>query len=152
MSENSTGPRNGPSSVALHVVTGGRVRAVISSCQPSPAKTSLRRPWAPQMPPTTPSKQQRERRGGGAMVSTQHRWYPRAKPASARRRYGRACDVLCHPDRGLRRQHDAELAYPDAVRLHGDEQVQQHRIVRQLGALHVEVVLGEADRMEPELV
>ena len=61
-------------------------------------------------------------------------------------------DVLGDPDRVVRREHDAELSDPDALGLHGDEQVEEHRVVRQLEALDVEVVLGEADRVVAELV
>ena len=52
-------------------------------------------------------------------------------------------DVLGDPDRVRRRQHDAELADADALGLHGDVEVEQHRVVGDLEALDVEVVLGE---------
>ena len=59
-------------------------------------------------------------------------------------------DVLGDADRVLGGQHDAELADPDALGLHPDEEVEQHGIGRQLEALDVEVVLGEADRVVAE--
>jgi hypothetical protein len=49
-------------------------------------------------------------------------------------------------------EHDPELADANARGLHGHEQVEQHRVVGQLEALHVEVVLGEADRVVADLV
>ena len=61
-------------------------------------------------------------------------------------------DVLGDPDRVPRRQHDAQLPHPDVLRLHADEQVEQHRVVREFEALDVEVVLGEADRVVAEVV
>ena len=61
-------------------------------------------------------------------------------------------DVLGDPDRVAGREHDAELAHADALRLQADEQIEEHRIVRQLEALDVEVVLGEADRVVAEIV
>ena len=61
-------------------------------------------------------------------------------------------DVLGDPDRIPRRQHDAQLADPYVLRLHADEQVEQHRVVRELEAFDVEVVLGEADRVVAEIV
>ena len=50
------------------------------------------------------------------------------------------------------RQHDAELADADALGLHREVEVEQHRIVGELEALDVEVMLGEADRIVAELV
>ena len=61
-------------------------------------------------------------------------------------------DVLGDADRVGRRQHDAELADADALGLHGDVEVEQDGIVRDLEALDVEVVLGEADRVVAEVV
>jgi len=61
-------------------------------------------------------------------------------------------DVLGHPDRVRRRQHDAELADLDALGLHGDVEVEQHRVVGDLEALDVEVVLGEGDRLVAQLI
>ena len=59
-------------------------------------------------------------------------------------------DVLGDADRVLGGEHDAELADADALRLHPDEEVEQHGIGRQLEALDVEVVLGEAHRIVAE--
>ena len=61
-------------------------------------------------------------------------------------------DVLGHADRVGGRQHDAELADADALGLHGDVEVEQHRVVGDLEALDVEVVLGEGDRVVAEIV
>ena len=61
-------------------------------------------------------------------------------------------DVLGDADRVRRRQHDAELADPDALGLHREVEVEQHRIVGDLEALDVEMMLGEADRVVAELV
>ena len=49
-------------------------------------------------------------------------------------------------------KHDAELADAQAPRLHRDEEVEQDRVVRELEALDVEVMLGEADRVVAEVV
>ena len=49
-------------------------------------------------------------------------------------------------DRVRRRQHDAELADADALGLHREIEVEQHRIVGNLETLDVEVMLGEAAR------
>ena len=40
----------------------------------------------------------------------------------------------------------------DPLGLHRDEEVEQHRVVRELEALDVEVMLGEADRVVAEVV
>jgi hypothetical protein len=61
-------------------------------------------------------------------------------------------DVLGHPDRVLRRQHDAELTDAQPLGLHADEEIQQDRVVGQLEALDVKVMLGEADRVVEQLV
>jgi hypothetical protein len=61
-------------------------------------------------------------------------------------------DVLGDADRVRGRQHDAELADADALRLHRRPEVEQHRVVRELEPLDVEVVLGEADRVVAEIV
>jgi len=52
-------------------------------------------------------------------------------------------DVLRHAERIARRQHDAELADPHALRPHRDVEIEEHRVVRDLEPLDVEVVLGE---------
>ncbi len=61
-------------------------------------------------------------------------------------------DVLGDADRVARRQHDAELTDAQAPGLHRDEEVEQHGVVRELEALDVEVMLGEADRVVAEVV
>ena len=61
-------------------------------------------------------------------------------------------DVFGDADRVGGRQHDAELADPDALGLHGEVEIEQHRIVRELEALDVEVMLGEAHRIVAQLV
>ena len=61
-------------------------------------------------------------------------------------------DVLGHPDGVLGRQHDAELPHSDPLGLHPHEEVEQDGVVGYLEALDVEVVLGERDRVVPELV
>ena len=55
-------------------------------------------------------------------------------------------------DRAMSAMTDAELADPQPLRLQPHVQVEQHRVVRQLEPLGVEVVLGEADRVVTELV
>ena len=49
-------------------------------------------------------------------------------------------------------KHDAELADADALRLHRDVEVEQHRVVGQLEAFDVKMMLGEADRVVAEIV
>src|SRR6185312_16485689 len=49
-------------------------------------------------------------------------------------------------------QHDAELADADPLGLHREVEVEQHRIVRELEALDVEVMLGEGNRVVAEFV
>ena len=61
-------------------------------------------------------------------------------------------DVFGDADRIAGRQHDAELADADALGLHREVEVEQHRIVGELEALDVEVMLGEAHRIVAELV
>jgi hypothetical protein len=61
-------------------------------------------------------------------------------------------DVLGHPDRVRRGQHDPQLADADALGLHREVKVEQHRVVGQLETLDVEMVLGEADRVVAKLV
>jgi hypothetical protein len=56
-------------------------------------------------------------------------------------------DILGDADRIVGGQHDAELTDADALGLHGDVEIEQHRVVGELEALDVEVVLGEADRV-----
>ena len=54
-------------------------------------------------------------------------------------------DVFGDADRIVRRQHDSELADADALGLHREIEVEQHRVVGELEALDVEVMLGEAE-------
>jgi hypothetical protein len=61
-------------------------------------------------------------------------------------------DVLGDADRVVRGQDDAELPDAEALGLHADEEVEQHGVVRELEALDVEVVLGEAHRVVAEVV
>src|SRR5471032_2577484 len=61
-------------------------------------------------------------------------------------------DVFGDADRIGGRQHDAELPHANALGLHREVEVEQHRIVRELEALDVEVVLGEGNRVVAELV
>ena len=61
-------------------------------------------------------------------------------------------DVLGDADRVGRRQHDAELADADALGLHREVQIEQHRVVGDLEPLDVEMVFGEADRVVAEVV
>jgi hypothetical protein len=61
-------------------------------------------------------------------------------------------DVLGDPDRVRGRQHDAELADADALGLHREIEIEQHRVVGQLEAFDVEMMLGEADRVVAERV
>ena len=61
-------------------------------------------------------------------------------------------DVFGDADRIAGRQDDAELADADALGLHREVEVEQHRIVGELEALDVEVMLGEAHRIVAELV
>ena len=61
-------------------------------------------------------------------------------------------DVFGDAQRVLRRQHDAELADADALRLHRDVEVEQHGVVREFEPLDVEVVLRERDRVVAERV
>jgi hypothetical protein len=42
----------------------------------------------------------------------------------------------------VRRQHDAELPDADPLGLHGDEEIEQHRVVGDLEAFDVEVPSG----------
>jgi hypothetical protein len=60
--------------------------------------------------------------------------------------------VFCHPDRIVGRQHDPKLSHPQPAGLHADKQVQQHRIVGKLESLRMEMVLGKAHRVVPEIV
>ena len=50
------------------------------------------------------------------------------------------------------RQHDTQLTDAQALGLHPDIEVEQHRVVGHLEALGVEVMLGEADRVVAEIV
>jgi hypothetical protein len=61
-------------------------------------------------------------------------------------------DVLGDADGVGGRQHDAELTHLDALRLHGDVEIEQHRIVGDLEALDMEMVLGEAHGLVAEVV
>ena len=61
-------------------------------------------------------------------------------------------DVLGDAERIVGGQHDAELADADALGLHGEVEIEQHRVVGELEAFDVEVMLGEADRVVAELV
>ena len=53
-------------------------------------------------------------------------------------------DILGDADRVGGRQHDTELTDTDALGLHREVEVQQHRVVGKLKTLDVEMVLGKA--------
>ena len=61
-------------------------------------------------------------------------------------------DVFRDADRVLGGEHDAKLPDPDALGPHADEEVEQHRVVGELEALQVKMVLGKADGVVAELV
>ena len=61
-------------------------------------------------------------------------------------------DVLGHPDRVCRRQHDAELADPDAPGLHREVEIEQHRVLGDLESFDMEMMLGEADGVVSEFI
>ena len=61
-------------------------------------------------------------------------------------------DVLGDANRILRRQHEAELPDADPFGLHRQVEVEHDRVGRDLEALDVEVVLGEADRVVAQRV
>ena len=61
-------------------------------------------------------------------------------------------NILGDSDRIGRGQHDAQLADADPFRLHGEIQIEQHRVVGNLEALDVEMMFGEADRVVAEVV
>ena len=61
-------------------------------------------------------------------------------------------DVLGHANRIVGRQHDSELSDAQAPGLHPDIEVEQDRVVGNLEAFGVEVMLGEADRVVAEVV
>ena len=49
-------------------------------------------------------------------------------------------------------QDDAELADANALGLHREVEIEEHRVVRKLEALDVEVMLGKRNRIVAELV
>ena len=51
-------------------------------------------------------------------------------------------DVFGDADRVVRRQRDAELPDADPLGLHGDEEIEQYRILGDLEAFDVEVPSG----------
>ena len=61
-------------------------------------------------------------------------------------------DVFGDAQRVLRRQYDAELADTDALRVQRDEEVQHHRVVRDLEPFDVEVMLRERDGVIAERI
>ncbi len=61
-------------------------------------------------------------------------------------------DILRHADRVLCRQDYTELPDANAPGLHRDVEVEHHGIVRELHALDLKMMLGEADRIIAEVV
>ncbi len=98
-------------------------------------------------------------RAVNAVRLLRHDIYPAPLVAAREPRIGAAAghvvehgDVFGHADRVRRRQHDAELSDPDALGLHREVEIEQHRIVRELETLDVEVMLGERHRIVAQLV
>ena len=61
-------------------------------------------------------------------------------------------DILGHPQRRTRRQHDAELPHPDVLCVQRNERVQEHRVVRNFEPFDVEVVFRERNRVVTKVV